>query len=86
MQNPSSNPDHHAERNLSLKAKRFFIELKSKSPKELAAESGISVRVLRARIKVIKDKIGARVGHLFSIKQVIIYYQEYGHPGGYLIE
>ena len=57
--------------------------IKPRNSKQLAGDLGISLRVLRQYYKAIKDKVGERIGYMFSRKQVFIFYDHYGFPDGY---
>ncbi|MEJ1240768.1 hypothetical protein WBG78_21665 [Chryseolinea sp. T2] len=57
--------------------------IQPRNSKQLAEDLGISLRVLRQYYQAIKDKVGERIGHMFSRKQVFIFYDHYGFPDGY---
>ncbi|MGC3943522.1 MAG: hypothetical protein QM762_03135 [Chryseolinea sp.] len=57
--------------------------IEPKNSKQLAGDLGVSLRVFRQYYKAIKAKVGERVGHMFSRKQVFMFYDHYGYPHGY---
>lgn len=50
--------------------------------KTLAALFEMNEKAFRNQLKPLKDKIGKKLGHLYTVKQLIIIFDEYCTPAG----
>jgi hypothetical protein len=50
--------------------------------KTLAALYSMNEKALRNHLKPLQEKIGKRLGHLYTVKQLIIIFEEYCTPAG----
>jgi len=50
--------------------------------KTLAALFKMNEKTLRNQLKPFKHLIGERQGHLYTVKQIMIIFEEYGTPAG----
>ena len=61
------------------KENKVFI-LKPYTTRELSRFYGISYSTMRLWLERIKEKVGEKTGHFFSIKQMEIIIEEFGLP------
>lgn len=62
---------------------RKTVEVKVYSIGELAALYEISVRTMNRWLKPHLEKIGKREGRFYSVKQVVIIFEQLGMPGNF---
>ena len=77
---PSQHAEKHTKDTIALEKEAESRIPKVKTPKQIAASYGISLSVFRRWMKAIEHKIGNRVGHFFSIKQMLQIYDHFGRP------